>query len=118
MNSNILTTFKGNLNKNTKGEIILGSRIEKLLSEPSNFEAKAYGPIFIKSLNKYSSPRNKISVEVNNDQGLTLGTFDSIASCAIFLGCSRMLVMNRLKDKKPTVIDNKVFHLIKHEEKE
>lgn len=59
-----------------------------------------------------------MSVEIRNDEGLTLKTFDSIADCASFLECSRMLVMNRLKDKKPAVIDNKVFHIIKHEVEE
>jgi len=116
MNSKRLTTFKGNANKSKEGDILtLRSRIEKLLSGPSNLEVKGDGRIFIKSLNKYYSPRRKISVGVKDGNGLVLGTFDSIASCAAFLGCSRMLVMARLKDQKPAVINNQIFHVIKHE---
>jgi len=116
MNSKRLTTFKGNANKSKEGDILtLRSRIEKLLSGPSNLEVKGAGRIFIKSLNKYYSPRRKISVGVKDGNGLVLGTFDSIASCAAFLGCSRMLVMARLKDQKPAVINNQIFHVIKHE---
>lgn len=116
INSKRLSTFKGNLNKNAEGEINLANRIEKLLSGPSNFEVKADGRIFIKSLNKYYSARKKITVEVRDDQGLLIETFDSIASCASFLGCSRMLVMNRLKDQKPAVIGDKIFNIIKQGE--
>ncbi len=118
MNSKRLTTFRDNINIDQESVLTLRSRIEKLLSGWSNLEVKADGCIFIKSLNKYYSPWREIPVDINNDEGLTLETFYSISCCASFLGCSRMLVMNKLKDEKPAVIDNKVFHIIKHKVEE
>lgn len=64
MNSKRLTTFRGNISKDQESVLTLRSRIEQLLSGPSNFEEKADGRIFIKSLNKYYSPRKKVSVEI------------------------------------------------------
>jgi len=49
-----------------------------LLSGPSNLEIQEDGRIFIKSLNKYYSDKSKIKVELHNELGLVISTWDSI----------------------------------------
>jgi hypothetical protein len=58
---------------------LLQIEIDKLLNGPSNFEEREDGRIFIKSLNKYYSDRIKIKVELKDEDGNTLNTFESIA---------------------------------------
>ena len=48
---------------------LLQLKIDKLLAAPSNLEIKEDGRIFIKSLHKYYSNRNSITVKVQNDKG-------------------------------------------------
>ena len=87
MNNNRLSTSPKNL------EIVprelLQSEIQKLLAAPSNLEVKDDGSIWIKSLNKYYSSRGKIQVELLNEQGLVIETFESLKKmCWIFINLS------------------------------
>jgi hypothetical protein len=69
----------------------LNKSIENLLNGPSNIETLEDGRIFVKSLNRYfnSTARDKIKVEVLDENGLTVNTFDSITSCAKYYNISR-----------------------------
>ena len=80
---------------------LLQIEIDKLLNGPSNFEEREDGRIFIKSLNKYYSDRIKIKVELKDEDGNTLNTFESIADCAKYLGITSMTVAKRIKTGKP-----------------
>jgi hypothetical protein len=69
---------------------VLQNDINRLLSGPSNLEIKEDGRIFIKSLNKYYSDKGMIKVELQNELGLVINTWDSIADCAKkYLGITR-----------------------------
>lgn len=85
MNSKRLSTHaSGGHTKvgNNTLESKMQARIEKLLNGPSNFEIKEDGRIFIKSLNKYYSTRDSLSVELHDINGLVLQTFGSMAEAA------------------------------------
>jgi hypothetical protein len=92
---------------------LLQLEIDKLLAAPSNLEIKQDGRIFIKSLNKYYSDRNSISVELHDEKGLVVNTFGSLADCAKFLSISPSVAGKRLLDKKPVLFNNKLFHIKK-----
>lgn len=72
--------------------------IDKLLEGGSNFVEMPDGKIWIKSLNKYYSSRAKIKVEVIDENGNILNTFDSLTDCAKDLGVSWHTVANRLQN--------------------
>ncbi len=54
-----------------------------MLSGPSNYELREPGGrIFIKSLNKFYSSRDSLTVELHDENGLIERTFESIAEVA------------------------------------
>jgi len=85
----------------------LNKSIKDLLNGPSNIETLEDGRIFVKSLNRYfnSAARDKIKVEVRDDNGLTVNTFDSITSCAKYYNISRSSLQWKLKNNKPVTIN-------------
>nr|ATI20566.1 endonuclease [Ophiognomonia clavigignenti-juglandacearum] len=89
--------------------------INRLLSEPSNYEVKKNGSVFIKSLNRYISlkARDKVSVEVQDENGNIINKFDSITSCAKFYDISRSTTHRRLRNNEPVVvfIESKPFYV-------
>lgn len=91
-----------------------------MLSGPSNYEVKENGSVFIKSLNKSLSlkARDKVSVEVQDENGNIINKFDSITSCAKFYDISRSTTHRRLRNNEPVVvfIESKPFYvkLINH----
>jgi hypothetical protein len=109
MNNNRLST------NSLKVELVDGPllqlEIDKLLAAPSNLEIKEEGRIFIKSLNKYYSDRNSVSVELHNEEGLVVNTFGSITDCAKFLSISRAVAGVRLHEKKPVLFNNKLLYI-------
>lgn len=111
MNNNRLSS-----NSSTKiNRESLYDEINRLLSEPSNYEAKKNGSVFIKSLNRYISlkARDKVSVEVQDENGNIINKFDSITSCAKFYDISRSTTHRRLRNNEPVVvfIESKSFYV-------
>lgn len=94
---------------------LLQIEIDKLLNGPSNFEKREDGRIFIKSLNRYYSDRIKIKVELKDENGNLLNTFDSMADCAKYLGISSMTVIKRIRTGKPVLFENKSVYVNKVE---
>lgn len=102
---------------------LLQMSIDKLLKGPSNIEEKENGRIFIKSLNKILSTNaypsreggvsDKLKVELQESNGNTFKTFDSITSCARLYDLSRSTVQRRLQKNEPVVvmIENKPFYV-------
>jgi hypothetical protein len=67
---------------------LLTKDINSLLSRPSNLEIRE-GRIFIKSLNRYKpgvSKNRRIKVKLQDVFGIILKEFDTIKSCAEYLG--------------------------------
>lgn len=86
---------------------LLQSEIDKLLSEPSNYEYRQDGTIYIKSLNRKYSVRGKGRLKViiqDTQKDLVLYTFDSLCDCAKFLGISQL--SRRLHQSKPFLFEN------------
>jgi len=85
----------------------LNKSIENLLNGPSNVETLEDGRIYVKSLNRYFNPaaRDKIKVEVRDENGLTVNTFDSITSCAKYYNVSRSSLQWKLKNNKLATIN-------------
>lgn len=108
MNNNRLST---NLNKLNVDRTLLESRIDKLLRGPSNLELKEDGRIFIKSLNKYYSDRSNLKVKLQYENGLVLNSFDSMASCAKFLGIYPAKAKKRLEESKPVLFNNTLLYI-------
>lgn len=95
---------------------LLQTEIGKLLSEPSNYEYRQDGAIFIKSLNRKYSLRGKgrlnvIIQDIRND--LVLYTFDSLSDCAKFLVISQPLVSRRLHQSKPFLFENRLVCIMR-----
>ena len=90
---------------------LLQLKIDKLLAAPSNLEIKEDGRIFIKSLHKYYSNRNSITVKVQNDKGLVMNTFDSLADCAKHLSISPSLAGRKLRDQTPTLFNGELVYI-------
>lgn len=94
---------------------LLYAEISCLLSGPSNYEVRENGSVFIKSLNRCISldARDKIMVEVQDENGNIINKFDSITSCARFYGISRSTTHRRLRNNEPVVvfIANQPFYI-------
>lgn len=56
--------------------------LNRLLSGPSNLEYREDGKIFIKSLNKFYSPRDSLTVHLQDENGLVLREFESLVEAA------------------------------------
>lgn len=82
---------------------LLQVEIDTLLNGPSNFEKREDGRIFIKSLDRYYTNRINIKVELKDENGNLLNTFDSMADCAKYLGISPMTVAKRIQTGKPVL---------------
>ena len=109
MNNKRLST---NLSHNSPVDRVqLYAEINKLLAAPSNFEVKEDGRIFIKSLNKYYSPRENIKVKLANKDGLIVNTFNSIVDCAKFLGIYPAMVKRRLVKSEPVLFNDKLLYI-------
>ena len=111
MNNNRLST--NSLKVDLIDGPVLQLEIDKLLAAPSNLEIKENGRIYIKSLDKDYSDRDRISVELHDEKGLVVNTFGSIADCAKFLSISRSVAGKRLYDNKPVLFNNQLLHLKK-----
>lgn len=107
MNNNRLST-----NKPLKvNRTFTSKEVEIILNGPSNYEKLEDGRILIKSSNKYSFSRKKIQVELIDPQGLVFKTFNTITSCAEFLGVSSFTVAKRIKTNKSVSFKNKEYYI-------
>lgn len=111
MNNNRLSTSRSPV----VDRALLLEEIEKFLKGPSNLEEREDGRIFIKSLNKYYSDRAKIRVELQDEKGNVINTFDSQADCAKYLGVSPPIVAKRIRNSIPTSLENKLVYIKKVE---
>ena len=103
MNSKRLSTHaSGGYTKagNNTLESKMHALIEKLLNGPSNFEIRENGRIFIKSLNKYYSARDSLSIELQNIDGLVVKTFGSMAETARYFGVDPKTVKYWIQNNK------------------
>lgn len=100
MNNNRLSTTPEREVPLVSRELIL-LKVNKLLNQPSNFELKEDGEIFIKSLgrNYQKNLPNVIQMfEENKDN--CLESWDSMKACALGLGMSMGGIQYRLKARK------------------
>lgn len=93
----------------------LDKAIESLFKGSSNVEVLEGGRIFIKSLNRYfnSGARDRIKVEVRDENDLIINTFDSI-TCAKYYNISRSSLQRKLKNNKLVTINvnNKLYRVL------
>lgn len=92
------------------------SKIELLLNGPSNLEERE-GRIFIKSLNRFRSERKSIAIELQDEEGNIIKSFESIADCVKFLGLGRNLVYKRYQKGQPMLFGGKVVYMKKVDNK-
>ena len=93
----------------------LTNKVEKLLNEPSNLEIRENGKIWIKSLNRYKRGSNykSIKVKLQESDGLVINTFNSISSCARFLGIVPSTAKVLLDNNKSILLNNKHYFIKK-----
>ena len=85
--------------------------INRLLTGESNFEIRN-GRTFIKSLNKYYSDPNSIKVQLQDKYGMVKQTFDSLSSCARFLGVYPSTVKTWISKNKEVIVDEKSYFIV------
>lgn len=94
---------------------LLTKDINSLLSRPSNLEIREPGGrIFIKSLNRYKpgvSKNRRIKVKLQDELGIILKKFDTIKSCAEYLGVDPSWAKTLLVKGKPVKIKNKNYFI-------
>jgi hypothetical protein len=110
MNNKRLST---NLSFSKVDRVQLYTEINKLLAGPSNFEVKADGRLFIKSLNSYYTGGGSTQVEIKDQKGLVVNTFSSLSDCARYLGLSQPTVKNKLTKNQPFLFENKLVYINK-----
>lgn len=109
MNNNRLSTS----GKPVVDRTLLLAEIEQLLNGPSNFELRN-GKKWIISLNKYyHSSRKNICVFIQNEDGINIHSFDSIADCAKFLNVNPSTVSKRIIKNIPFLFDDKRVYIKK-----
>lgn len=87
---------------------LMRERLNKLLNEPSNLEFREDGRIFIKSLNRFYSSRDSITVELQDENGLVLRTFDSLAEVARYFEVDPKTVKYWIQNNKPVPNGDKI----------
>lgn len=85
--------------------------INRLLAGESNFEVRN-GRIFIKSLNKYYSDPKAVKVQLQDKDGNTKQTFDSLSSCGRFLGVYPATIKTWIAKNKEVIVDKKPYFIV------
>lgn len=93
MNRNRLSTGPGSPTVEN-----IEARIQNLLASPSNYEIQPNGKILVKSSGVFLKGRGNINVEVFNEPGLLINSFNSIKECALFFGVSDRTIQRRLEN--------------------
>lgn len=86
------------------------SKIDLLLKGP--LEAKE-GRIFIKSLNRFRSDKKSQAIELQDEGGNFIASFDSIADCIKYLGLGRNLVYKSYQKDQPVSFAGQLVYLKK-----
>lgn len=112
MNNNRLSTNTKVLKSNVDRSLLLAD-IKDILNGPSNFEVKN-GKKFIISLNKYyKSSRKNSSVEILDDIGNIIISFESLADCSAYLKVDPSTVSKRIKHNISFSLNNKQVYVKK-----
>src|SRR4051794_33376517 len=72
------------------------AEIKRLLNGPSNYEMRG-GRIWVISQNKYLNEGIRKEVQIIDNQGNILKTFNSLTDCGKFLGIAKSTVSDRIK---------------------
>jgi len=102
-NVNSLSTYPGVDN------IVLDQKIEELLSRSSNLEVHPDGKIFIKSEQVYVKGRGNVEINVYDNEGLLLYSFENLEMTAAFFNQSKHIIRYRVNSGKPLIINNKEY---------
>jgi len=112
MNNNRLSTRSKATEKiEVVSRELLQKEIDRLLSAPSNLEIKEDGRIFIKSLNKYYSDRGIIQVDLLDEKGSIVETFNSLADCSKYLNISPSTAGRKARDGSPVLFNNQPLYI-------
>lgn len=107
MNTKRLSTYNTKLVDREE----LNAGIEKLLAQPSNYEVKEDGRIWIISENKYYGDKNSVGVILQDKDGNVISSFESLTACAKSLGQTRNLITRYMLKEQPLLIDNKLVYI-------
>lgn len=116
MNNNRLSTNKAP----RVDRALLYTSVNKLLNGPSNCEIRD-GKVWIKSLNRFRHKGGLIkplAVQLQDQKGNIIKTFDTQVDCAKCLGVSRTTVARWLREGKPTLFEGRIVFITSIEEKE
>ena len=95
MNNNRLSTNE--ISNNSQDNLLLRVEVAKLLEQPSNYQISEDGRLFIVSLNRYKVNNKAKTVQlVEVSSGDTIATFNSVNSCAKYLGVALSTVQRRI----------------------
>jgi hypothetical protein len=89
----------------------LENRLNYLLNSPSNLEYHSNGKIFIKSLGKYLKGRGNVVLDLFNNKGIIIKSFDSIIECASFFNVNSRTIIRRLDSGKIFEFENEIYTL-------
>lgn len=87
----------------------LDKRRNNLLNAPSNLEKLENGKLLIKSLGISLKPGRPVSVNVINNTGIVINSFNTIKDCAQFFNMSMTSFCRKLDKGDPIIINNKSF---------
>ena len=116
----ILSQMNAKKLSNSKSKLVsreeLLTKIEELLSLPSNYEIKEEGRIWVISENKYYRDKNSIAVILQNGDGNVIEKpFETLTACAQSLGETRNLITRYMLKGEPLLINNKPVYIKKSE---
>lgn len=116
----ILSQMNAKRLSNSKSKLVsreeLLTKIEELLSLPSNYEIKEEGRIWVISENKYYRDKNSIAVILQNGDGNVIEKpFETLTACAQSLGETRNLITRYMLKGEPLLINNKPVYIKKSE---
>jgi len=95
MNNNRLSTNE--ISNNYQDNLLLRVEVAKLLEQPSNYKISEDGRLFIVSLNRYRVNNKANTVQlVEVSSGDTIAIFNSVKSCAKYLGVALSTVQRRI----------------------
>ena len=108
MNNRRLSTNTSVINI-TRDQLMV--KVNELLKRPSNLEELGDGRFLIKSLNKIYVPGKGLSkIEIRDEDGNLVNSFDTITECAKFLDVSNDIVSRTLLKKgKPIIKNSKIL---------
>lgn len=111
----ILSQMNTNRLSTTNSELIsreeLQTKIDALLSLPTNYEIREDGRTWIISENKYYRSQKSIGVVLQGEDGNVISSFKTLTACAESLGKTRNLITRYMLSGKPLLINNKLVYI-------